>query len=377
MIFLCACIAGCAKEEPHNGDNDTGSSPVSTEFDSEVDADQELNNDDNDTGSSAAGSEAVPIMNVSEELDDNLYVETEFQLPATKLYTYSTELKTFDFDKVQSVFWPNAGAEEITIDEFGKRHYKEESLGGEKAFLNYKKSSKVSYIDTLCSYAREKNLFPEKELGFKTMEEAMSEAEAFISQFDIGCELGKPYIVAVNDEDLNKIQEEIMKDEDSATLSAKNLGATSFDSDTEIYYFEYSFMLHDIPVFGYDDPTVQQSGDNPLLAQNMRAIIMISGSGVEELVLQGAVDKTGDNPDEAEIIGYEGIKAALEKKFGDVILTEKYEVVNIWMEYFPLIKDSSFTQVELIPVWCCDFEINGEAVNYTIRFHAITGEEIS
>lgn len=52
-------------------------------------------------------------------------------------------------------------------------------------------------------------------------------------------------------------------------------------------------------------------------------------------------------------------------------------MVNIWMEYFPLIKDSSFTKVELIPVWCCDFEINGEAVDYTIRFHAVTGEEIS
>lgn len=374
MISLCICIAGCAKEGPDNGYNDTDSKTVSTEVASEMNANEEL---DNDTDSSPVSTENASKMNVNEELDSNLYVETEFQLPDNRLYIYSTELKTFDFDKVQSVFWPDAGPDEITIDEFGARYYKEESLGGEKAFLNYKKSSKVSYIDTLCSYAKEKNMFSEKELRFKTMEEAMSEAEAFISRFDIGCELGKPYIVAVNSEDLNGIQEEIMKDEDSATLIAKNLGNASFDSDTEIYYFEYSFMLNDIPVFGHDDPTVQQSGDNPLLAQNMRAIIMISNSGVEELVLEGVVDKTGDNPDEAEIIGYEGIRAGLEKKFGDVILTEKYKVTNIWMEYFPLIKDSSFTQVELIPVWCCDFEINGEAVNYTIRFHAITGEEIS
>lgn len=47
------------------------------------------------------------------------------------------------------------------------------------------------------------------------------------------------------------------------------------------------------------------------------------------------------------------------------------------MEYFPLIESGSFEQVSVIPVWCLDFEINGKIDNYTLRFNACTGEEIS
>ena len=45
---------------------------------------------------------------------------------------------------------------------------------------------------------------------------------------------------------------------------------------------------------------------------------------------------------------------------------------------FPKRKEDSFDKVELIPVWCCKFDINGDInVDYALRFNAITGEEIS
>ena len=68
------------------------------------------------------------------------------------------------------------------------------------------------------------------------------------------------------------------------------------------------------------------------------------------------------------------------KKFGDVILTSEFRAKNIWMEYIPLLREDSFTEMELIPVWCVDFEVDGQSVEdsgYSIRFNAITGEEIS
>lgn len=245
----------------------------------------------------------------------------------------------------------------------------------------YRSNDDIDNIDTLCLYAKEKSIVSEKDLEFATIEKATREVEEFISKFDIGCELGEPNIIALNGKDLKKVQEKIMKDNDynceHSVLSTKKLGNSYFDSNSEIYYFEYSFVINHIQVFGYDDPTVQYSGDNPLLARNMRAIIMISNSGIEKFSLEGVLDNLAKNSGKAEIIGYDGIKKALEKKFGDVILTDKYKVTNIWMEYFPLIKSDSFNQVEVIPVWCCDFEINGEIVNYTLRFHALTGEEIS
>ena len=89
---------------------------------------------------------------------------------------------------------------------------------------------------------------------------------------------------------------------------------------------------------------------------------------------------TMHNFQRGNIIGEDGIKEAIMKKFGDVILSSEFRAKNIWMEYFPLLREDSFTEMELIPVWCVDFEVDGQSVEdsrYSIRFNAITGEEIS
>ena len=98
------------------------------------------------------------------------------------------------------------------------------------------------------------------------------------------------------------------------------------------------------------------------------------------ITMTGILEPYGGQRTEAAIIGEEGIKEALMKKYGDVILTSEYKAANIWMEYIPLLKEDSFTEVDLIPAWCVDFEIDGASVEesqYTIRMNAVTGEEIS
>ena len=145
----------------------------------------------------------------------------------------------------------------------------------------------------------------------------------------------------------------------------------------EVYYFEYPFVLNQIRVFGNDEPPIRLSGDEPLPAQAMNLTAIVSKSGIEELMVSGVLDKLSSASGKAEIMGYDGIKRALEKKFGDVILKETYKVTNIWMEYFPLIKPDSFNQVNVTPAWCCDFEIGGKKQDYTLRFNAVTGEEIA
>ena len=44
------------------------------------------------------------------------------------------------------------------------------------------------------------------------------------------------------------------------------------------------------------------------------------------------------------------------------------------------LSNDSFTDIKLIPVWCLDFEVNGNGAEdggYTIRINAITGDEIA
>lgn len=329
-------------------------------------------------GDSSGNTKPQTEGNINEKIEDHLYVEAEFHMPKKKLYTYSTELKKFDYDKVQSIFWPDANANEITTNKFGERCYKKATIGGESGSLIYRVNDDVDYLDTLCAYAKEKNIVSKKDLKFTTAQKARKEAEKLISKFEIGCELGEPYVIAVNSEDLNHIQKKMMKDDDySEILNIKNLGKFDFDHGTELYYFEYPFVIQNLPVFGSNDPVIQYKGDDPLLAQNMSAKMIISNEGIEELQLEGVLNTLTKSSNQAEIIGYEGIREAIDKKFGDVILTEEYKVNNIWLEYFPLIQSDSFDQVEVVPVWCLDFIINGEDGNYTLRFHAITGEEIS
>ena len=364
VVFLVLCMVGCANEQDNHVKNDN---PVNSEIAS--------NSDSVQNSDSIALS---PNTKINEKLDDNLLVEAEFQMPEEELFTWSSKLKQFDYDKIQPIFWSDAPSKEIATDEFGMRHYKKASLGVDKGSLIYTADDEINYIDTLCYYAKEKDIVPEKDLQFKTRDEAVQEAETLLSKLDIGCELGEPYIIALNSEDLNIVQEKIMSDNEyKDMLSAKNLVNNSFKKDTELYYLEYSFVIGRIPVFGHDDPTVQYTRDIPLLAQNMRAVVMLSKSGIQRVDLQGVLDVLTQNPDKADIIDYKGIKKALDKKFGDVILTDKYKVIKIWMEYFPLIESGSFEQVSVIPVWCLDFQINGETVDYTLRFNACTGEEIS
>lgn len=253
IVLLCFGLVGCANKQV--GDNN-GNTKLQTEG------------------------------NISEQIENHLYVEAEFHLPTEELSTYSTELKKFDYDKIQAIFWPDANTNEITTNEFGERCYKKATIGSENGSLMYRANDDIDYL-------------------------------------------------------------------------------------------EYPFVIEDIPVFGPDDPVVQYTGDDSLLAQNMGAKMIISNAGIEELQLEGVLNKWTKSGKKAEIIGYEGIRQALDKKFGNVILTDEYKVSNIWMEYFPLIQSDSFNQVEVIPVWCCDFKINGKDENYTLRFHAITGEELS
>lgn len=363
-LALCICMAGCAggRDNPEDGGVSSNNS-----------------NSNNDTNTNNNGS-AEPSAGgkIDEKIDENLYVEAEFHAPEKELSIYSSELKQFDYDKLQSILWPGAPADKVTTDEFGSRNYGEASFGGERGSFIYRADEDANYIETLCFYAKEKKLISKKDLKFAAVEKATDEVEKLLSKFEIGCELEEPSIVALNGRDLDKVQKKIMEDDDyRSMLRAKNLGNSRFDSSTEIYYFEYSFGVNQIHVFGHDDPTVQYKGDNPLLAHNMRAIVMISNTGIKGVLLEGVLDKLGEKDGKAVVMDYEGIKGALEKKFGNVILEDRYKVTKIWMEYFPLIEADSFYKVNVIPVWCCDFEINGKTVNYTLRFDAITGDEIS
>lgn len=322
---------------------------------------------------------------IQETITENLTVNTKIEIPGKSFATYNTEYKNFDNEKIVELLWPESSEEEIQINEYdggaSEITFQDETVALGAGVMKYDKNDEIKYLSSLASYAEENALLEKKNLSFMKEEEAISNIEAFLSSLELGTSLGKRETFALSKEDMLSIQNAMKSDEDYKSFyESGKFQEQIFDADDEMYYIKYSFSLDGVPVFGEGDPTVQMSGgvEQPLLADPMGATFLFSNSGICEIRLTGMVNQLNIETENQEIIRFDGIKKALVKKFGDVILSDNYNLSNMWLEYFPKRKEDSFDKVELIPVWCCKFDINGDInVDYALRFNAITGEEIS
>ena len=322
---------------------------------------------------------------IQETITENLTVNTKIEIPGKSFATYNTEYKNFDNEKIVELLWPESSEEEIQINEYdggaSEISFQDETVALGAGVMKYDKNDEIKYLSSLASYAEENALLEKKNLSFMKEEEAISNIEAFLSSLELGTSLGERETFALSKEDMLSIQNAMKSDEDYKSFyESGKFQEQIFDADDEMYYIKYSFSLDGVPVFGEGDPTVQMSGgvEQPLLADPMGATFLFSNSGICEIRLTGMVNQLNIETENQEIIRFDGIKKALVKKFGDVILSDNYNLSNMWLEYFPKRKEDSFDKVELIPVWCCKFDINGDInVDYALRFNAITGEEIS
>ena len=322
---------------------------------------------------------------IQETITENLTVNTKIEIPEKSFATYNTEYKNFDNEKIVELLWPESSEEEIQINEYdggaSEITFQDETVALGAGVMKYDKNDEIKYLSSLASYAEENALLEKKNLSFMKEEEAISNIEAFLSSLELGTSLGERETFALSKEDMLSIQNAMKSDEDYKSFyESGKFQEQIFDADDEMYYIKYSFSLDGVPVFGEGDPTVQMSGgvEQPLLADPMGATFLFSNLGICEIRLTGMVHQLNIEAENQEIIRFDGIKKALVKKFGDVILSDNYNLSNMWLEYFPKRKEDSFDKVELIPVWCCKFDINGDInVDYALRFNAITGEEIS
>ena len=185
-------------------------------------------------------------------------------------------------------------------------------------------------------------------------------------------------MVAMNQTDFENVKKAIMEDGDYQFLSAKGYGSDTFEEGMEVYRIIFRMNVNGIPVYR-NEPNLRQTSER-FLAYPAAVTVLLSNNGIEMISMMGMFEPYEEHQKEAAIIGEDGIKEAIMKRFGDVILTSEFRAKNIWMEYFPLLREDSFTEMELIPVWCVDFEVDGQSIEdsrYSIRFNAITGEEIS
>lgn len=322
---------------------------------------------------------------IEDIISDHVTVNAKMTVPDTSFVIYETKLKEFNIEEVSALLWSEDEKEDLQIQEYDLGT-SEVTLQDERLVLGmgsmmYTKNDNIKYLLQLASYAEENNILQTKNLSFISKEDAEKNVETFLSGLKLGGSIGEKEIYALSKEDLSDIQSTMKTDEHYIGFyDSGKYQECVFGANDEFYYMKYAFELDGLPILGESDPTIQMLGgvDQSLLAYPMEAIVLFSNSGICEIRLSGALESLESDENYKEIITYDGIKNALNKKFGDVILSDDYNLSKIWLEYFPKIKVDSFDQVEVIPVWCCEFDINGTSdTDYALRFNAFTGEEIS
>lgn len=328
-------------------------------------------------------------VHVQEDLMENMSVDASMYVPEGKFTSYKTRLKVFERDEISGLFWPEAVEDEIQetdLDGGGfSLTYQGESLGTSHALLRYFKDDNISYILELLAFGEWEGLLQEKDLDFMPLSQAKEEAETLLSCLRIGGDPVLSEAFGVSADELADLYEAMKEDESYRWFfDSGRLADYVFGEKDEGYYLEYTFALDGIPVYGPDSATLRINGgiDTPLPAYQCSASCFITSSGFRHFTLSGAVDGQMEKEEEQELLSYEGVRMAIEKEYGDVILPDEYRLSEIWAEYLPLLDIKTGSEIDLIPVWCCRFELklNGEEafreVDLTNRFHAFTGEEV-
>jgi hypothetical protein len=359
-VVLLALLEGCAHTSQSEEQSNTDDGRIDT--DSQVVGAQDETN-------TAAGAEQHKTVFIDEKLDENLFISAELNMPEKILYEYATQLKSFDYAEVQKAIGQN---------EEGNLDVDDGNDGFTSGSLTYQRNDMANHLDTYCSYAREMGLTEDRELSFMPQADAVARMQNFIGMLGVGGEPEALDVAAMDQADFENVKKAIMEDNDYQFLSAKGYGSDTFDEGMEVYRIIFRINVNGSPVYR-SEPNLRQTSER-FLAYPAAVTALLSNNGIEMITMMGMFEPYEEQRKEAAIIGEDGIKEAIMKKFGDVILTSEFRAKNIWMEYFPLLREDSFTEMDLIPAWCVDFEVDGKSVEdsrYSIRFNAVTGEEIS
>ena len=360
MVVLLTLLGGCA----HTSQSEEQSN---IDFES-LDTDTQVVESQDETNVDSKEEQDTAVF-IDEKLDENLFISAELKMPENNLYEYAAQLKRFDYDKVQEAIGQNAEGN-LAVDDGS-----DEFTGGS---LTYQRNDMANHLDTYCSYAGEMGLTDDRDLPFMSQADAVARIQNMVGMFGVGGELEALDVVAMDSVDFENVKKAIMEDSDYQFLSAKGYGSDTFEQDMEVYRIIFRMNVNGIPVYR-NEPNLRQTSER-FLACPATVTVLLSNNGIEMIGMMGMFEPYEEHQKETAIIGEDGVKEAIMKKFGDVILSSEFKAKNIWMEYFPLLREDSFTEMDLIPVWCVEFEVDGQSVEdsrYSIRFNAITGEEIS
>ncbi len=288
MLVLLALLGGCAhtsQGEVPSIDHGTGTDTQTVEAQSETNID--------------IGNEQDAIVFIDEKLDENLFISAELKMPENNLYEYATQLKRFDYDKVQEAIGQNAEGN-LAVDDGN-----DEFTGGS---LTYQRNDMSDHLDTYCSYAGEMGLADDRDLPFMSRADAVARIQNMVGKFGMGGELEALDVVAMDSVDFENVKKAIMEDSDYQFLSAKGYGSDTFEQDMEVYRIVFRMNVNGIPVYR-NEPNLRQTSER-FLTYPAAVTVLLSNNGIEMISMMGMFEPYEEHRKEAAVIDEDGIKEA-------------------------------------------------------------------
>lgn len=291
MLALATLLGGCAhvsqKEVP---DNDHGSIVTDAQVvETQVKTDIPAGIAPQDT-----------TVFIDEKLDENLFIGAELKMPEKNLYEYVTQLKSFDYDKVQEAIGQNE--EGILAVDDGNDGF----TGGS---LTYQRNDMASHLETYCSYAEEMGLADGRDLCFMSKEDAARRIQSLVEMLGVGGELETLNVVAMDHVDFENVKKAIMEDDGyRGVLSAKGYESDTFDEGMEVYRIRFRMNVNGIPVYR-NEPELRGTSER-FMAYPVSITALLSNNGIEMITMMGMFEHYEGQQKEAVIIGEDDIKEA-------------------------------------------------------------------
>ncbi|AJA48569.1 hypothetical protein CPAST_c25000 [Clostridium pasteurianum DSM 525 = ATCC 6013] len=264
------------------------------------------------------------------------------------------------------------------------------SIGGRILDIPFKAPFKVNtplskHIDTIVNTLQSGNLnkFKSQELPFMTKEKAIEEARKVLMELSI-IPYGSPTVYALDNKTIKQEQERLLR-EDKAFKDFVDMGKIrlkdNWSNEDDSYYIFFRNSIRSIPC----DPFGYAVTNTDIQAEGSEVSILISKNGIQSFFINGTVYREKSvKKSNLPLITISQALISIEKKYSDVILSDKIVVSGISLVYSPVVTNSKGENrnIELIPTWL--FNINQreskgkeETQIYTnVRINAVDGKEI-
>lgn len=373
MLFLLAlsvCLCGCARGEAGHAPETQGETRIADV-------------------PSTDGAYEDSARHISMELDEQLTVDAEVILPEEQGYrVYALTKKAFARENLDVFFGASeadvtdhpewTGAYSAAAKEGGS--FRTDPLGNFTYARDEERDESIVYLVESAYYDAGSGSFREEEipdLSFQTPEEAIWTGKEKIKELT-GQDSEVLAMYALNREKLTQLEEKYRQTQKYQEDAQRGKAAAVHDwSDAdEMYYMEYELTKDGLPIYsGINEPGISVAVETIWTAET-RITMLLDKDGIRYITGRGGIFDASPEAEARTILPAEAALEAVKEIYGNTILSSRFMISRIWLEYVVVPDWNGSEQYNLMPYWCVQID-SPSGTSSAERINAITGDNLA